>query len=147
MCLTPEMITGLFTIAGACLGACIGYFGASRIATKQARSIAAAKLRAAFAPELADLELAARKHKDVNVMQLLHSAFPKHAAAIEEYRPFVRLNDAVPFQKAWEDYYCKGGSVRFYPDTVETVVDESVGPTTQVPYIERIQDILRFAKT
>jgi hypothetical protein len=45
---------------------------------------------------------------------VLREAFPRHAAAVEEYRFFVRPNDQAAYDKAWRDYYEVGGSVRFF---------------------------------
>ena len=45
-------------------------------------------LGAAFAPEIASMRLSA-SDKAINIEQLLTSAFPKHAAAVEEFSFYV----------------------------------------------------------
>ena len=75
---------------------------------RNAKRIAATKLRAAFANALATIEVAARHDEmDPNrpkVSVVLRDAFVAHAAAVEEYRPFVSANSRRAYEQAWQQY-------------------------------------------
>jgi hypothetical protein len=101
----------LITSINVGLGGLIGYLSSARIARLNARLAAGAKLRCAFAPELASMRLARTDEFGV-VDRLLSDAFPRHAAAVEEYRFFVRRQDQAAYQQAGEEYYTKRGNHR-----------------------------------
>lgn len=109
--------TVLAGFGGAALGACVAYKtgmklvqethkNAIAIMRRQEFNIAAAKLRAAFAPTLAMIYLA-RQHGDLDrpdVDTHIKAALLAHGAAIEMFRPFVSAGNSTEYQKAWEDY-------------------------------------------
>jgi len=78
----------LGSILGGIISGAIGFASAFCMSNINARRVAAERLRAAFAPELAAMR---RWHADkaIDREQLLKAAFSRHAVAIEEYRPFV----------------------------------------------------------
>lgn len=109
------LIAVVGALAGAWAGAAISRNASARAtesANKNAINImreeehnrAAAKLRAAFAPAQARISLIDpdRGHPVCNILREL---IPSHAAAIEEFRPFVPESDRIKYQEAWEDYY------------------------------------------
>jgi hypothetical protein len=95
-------------------GGLVGFCSARYISTLNARRQAGAALRAAFAKEIASVRLAHGADKSIKIEQVLTEAFPRHAAAIEEYRFFVRPKDQAAYERAWREYYEVGGSVRFF---------------------------------
>lgn len=135
----PNIANILASLGGVIGGGLIGYFSASRISRFNARREVGAKLRAAFAHEQSLMRLAALKHKTIEVESLLAGAFPKHAAAIEEYRPFVRPKSQAAYQQAWEEYYCASGSVGWF--------NYYMGEGCHELFISRVNAILRFTET
>ncbi len=96
------------TLLGAIAGAAITYYFALRIAKTNTRIIAGIKLRAAFAPEIAIYKLNINRGDKwhINMMDnMFKEALTKHAAAIEEYRPFVPRESQRAYQQVWENYY------------------------------------------
>jgi len=89
------------TIFSAIVGGVIGFCSAVYVSNRNARSVAAAKLRTAFAPAQVKLSLP-RSIGNTEARQYFDEAFFVHAAAIEEFRPFA--SDSVAYQKAWDDY-------------------------------------------
>jgi hypothetical protein len=89
-----------------------------------ARRVAAERLRAAFAPELAAMR---RWHADkaIDREQLLKAV------------PFFPRTSRDAYQAAWQGYYEDGGSVRFYDYFMR---DD--GPEI---FVQRIEAILNFA--
>ena len=75
-------------------------------AAGNALATARAKYRAAFAPALASVTIAAIKRTtDVGEFSLsayLKESFVHHAAAVEEFRPFVSKERRASYQRAWE---------------------------------------------
>lgn len=150
------LIAGGFGIAGTLLGALISYRFALRIAGVQfnnalclgnvaARKDAACNLRAAFAPEIAALRVigdyrnTGTRPKTVEknyVVNLLSNAYPKHSAAIEEFRHYISVEDAPAYQEAWEKYYQNG-----FEDY--DGYDGTATPFTN--FQNRVHAILRFA--
>ena len=111
---TSAFIAIVSTSVGAIVGAIITYFCSLKIAERNHRKIAGAKLRAAFAPEIAEYKVRVKK-SDFNLKggDFLNNALVKHSAAIEEYRWFVPIESQRAYQKAWDDYYWKHGGVYF----------------------------------
>lgn len=107
-------VQAVVSLAGVGLGGLIGFLSANRMSKFTARREAGARLRATFAKEIALVRLAHGADKSINVEAVLKEAFPRHAAAIEAYRFFVRPDDLPAFDKAWREYYEVGGSVRFF---------------------------------
>jgi hypothetical protein len=114
------------------MGGAIGLASAWWLSRVDARRQAGARLRAAFAPELALVALGS-----TNVEEALKSAFPRYAAAIEEYRFYVPTGERAAYQKAWTDYHLVGGSVRFF--------DYYMGDGARALFEQRVNAILRFA--
>ena len=126
----------LGSILGGIISGAIGFASAFCMSNINARRVAAERLRAAFAPELAAMR---RWHADkaIDREQLLKAAFSRHAVAIEEYRPFVPRTSRDAYQAAWQGYYEDGGSVRFYDYFMR---DD--GPEI---FVQRVEAILSFA--
>ncbi len=97
-------------LLGAITGATITYYCSLRKADIEARRVAGAKLRAAFAPEIAkynlfsDNELSSFEGK-MKANEMFKDALPKHAAAIEEYRCFICPEARMVYQQMWENYF------------------------------------------
>ena len=135
----PTIPQVLGNVVATISGGLIGYFSASRIARLNTRLAAGVKLRCAFAPELAQMRLTRTYKSFNNVKTLLEDAFPRHAAAIEEYRFFVRPKYESAYQDAWEAYYC---------DFLEYAMGED-GETPQERFKlfeQRVHAILRFTQ-
>ncbi len=66
-----------------------------------------ARLRAAFTPILAFLEKARRHgsdHERPDASAFLRDAFLSHAAAVEEFRQFIRPEKREAYQQAWNEF-------------------------------------------
>jgi hypothetical protein len=113
-------------------------FSARRISVLSARRQAGAALRAAFAKEIAAVRLAHGADKSIKIEKVLTEAFPRHAAAIEEYRFFVKPENQAAYEKAWREYYEVGGSVRFFDYYMD-------GASYEV-FEKRVSAILHFAE-
>ena len=68
---------------------------------RQEFNVAAAKLRAAYAPTQARLHLS-RMADEHQIGEYFDTAIPVHAAAVEEFRPFA--SDSHTYQQAWDNY-------------------------------------------
>ena len=104
------------------------------------RQTAAGKLCAAFLPEMVQVSLA-RQNQSVNLKleQILTEAFPRHAAAVEEFRFHVKKEAcAVAYEEAWKKYYDVGGSPRFF--------DYYMGTGGHDLFEKRVAAILKFAR-
>jgi len=126
-----------FGIFGTLLGVILGYFLSLNAAKAQCRRIAGAKLRAAFAPEIAQYDLT----EEGKIYDMLMTALPKHATAIEEFRCFVPMRNQKDYQGAWNNYHRPadaGGSVylTFY----------AVGKDRRELFNKNINAILKFAE-
>ena len=126
------------TLLGAILGAAITYYFAIRIATRNNRIAAGAKLRAAFSPFIAEYNFKARKGDFYLQEEIFKNALVSQGAAIEEYRWFVPPERQRAYQKAWEDYYWNYGSVYF--------TDYMVGKDKEKLFKQRIDAILKFTE-
>jgi hypothetical protein len=114
--MTPQVITGLFTISGVVLGSFLGFVTAYGVGRINAKREAGNKLRAAFVPELSGMRLSTTDKK-IDVEQLLTSAFSKHATAVEEFSFYIPKKNRPSYYEAWRNYYEVGGSVRFLTTT------------------------------
>ncbi len=124
---------------GAILGAIITYFCSLKLSERNHRKIAGAKLRAAFAPEIAEYKTRVKKSDfDLTHDDFLKKALVKHSAAIEEYRWYVPLGSQRAYQQAWENYYFQYGGIYF--------TDYLVGPNREKIFHQRIEAILRFTE-
>lgn len=131
-----ECFTAFIGIFVTLVAVIIAYFLSLRAAKLQWRRVAGAKLRAAFAPEIAKYGLFMKKdNRQPNGMtEIFEEALPRHAAAIEEYRCFVPCKSKTAYQQAWENYY----------DNFFDYWDEGTGE--QTPFKERINGIFKFTK-
>jgi hypothetical protein len=128
----------MITLAGVVAGGLVGFFSARKISDLNARRQAGAALRAAFAGEIAKVRLAHAADKSIKIEQVLLEAFPRHAAAIEEYRFFVNPKDEAAYERAWREYYEVGGSVRFF--------DYYMNGASYDLFAKRVYAILQFTK-
>lgn len=93
--------------------------------------VAGAKLRAAFAPEIA-----AYLFYGMSVGDFKEALF-RHAPAFEEYRIYVPPKSQRRYQKAWECYYEPFNG---------NVTQELIYKGKPELYRERIEAILKFAE-
>lgn len=141
------------SIIGTLLGLFFGYYFskkitatqaqyAERLAAINARRAAGEKLRAAFAPEIGKYFLFFREGETKRsgaIADLLKNALPKHAAAIEEYRPFVPLKSQRAYQEAWENYHTP------LPN-IDPIMDFWAYENAPDFFEERIEAILKFTE-
>jgi hypothetical protein len=128
------MVSVFASILGGCISGAIGFASAYCMSNISARRVAAERLRAAFAPELAAMRRARAEKTDRE--RLVKDAFPRHGIAIEEYRAFVPRESRDAYQKAWQEYYEMGGSMRFF--------DYYMNDDGPEIFIQRVEAILRF---
>jgi hypothetical protein len=133
---TVSVLPVAAALIGAMVGGGIGFLTARYTTSRTARAAAASKLRAAFIPELVAMKFD-RNNDKFDANNLLRSAFPRHAQAIEEYRFFVKARDRTDYEAAWRAYYEVGGSVRFF--------DYIMGDDPYGCFETRVNAILRFA--
>ena len=103
-----NIANAIVSVASIGLGGVVGFFSARKISDRNSRAIACAKLRAAFAPALAIIDLHKRHsstHEQPDVTGFFNSAIPKHAEAIEEFRVFVSACKNDSYQEAWGQYF------------------------------------------
>jgi hypothetical protein len=143
----------MWVVIGTLLGLFFGYYFSKKIAAIQAqyaeklaaitaRRVAGEKLRAAFTPEIAKYYLLFREGEFKRrgaIGDLLKDALPKHAAAIEEYRPFVPRESQRAYQEAWENYHTPSKNIE---------IDMAFLPYEDDPefFEENIEAILKFAE-
>ncbi|MDO8206445.1 MAG: hypothetical protein Q7T38_01340 [Gallionella sp.] len=111
----------------------------------EALRVAKGKLRAAFAPEIAELRVLGNYRNQLPrpntangnvVCDLLSKAYPRHATAVEEFRAYVPPESSSAYQQAWEDCYQNG-----FEDY--DGYDKKGTPFTL--FEERVNAILKFA--
>lgn len=100
--MTPETITGIFTIVGAIVGALGTYACARPIALHRERLMACARFRAAFAPVLVTIRQARRGRRN-GIGEFIERSIPQLAAAAEEFRAFVPACDGEAYESAWQE--------------------------------------------
>ena len=94
-------------LIGVALGGAIGFYSAKTISDRNAKTVAVAKIRTAFAPSLAQIELDrlhGSTHDQPDVEGYFKVALLEHAASIEEFRPFVSAGKQESYQQAWVRY-------------------------------------------
>jgi hypothetical protein len=105
---------------------------------------AAGKFRAVFAIGIANYNLSNIKSKghDWNC-KWQDNYFPGQAAAIEEFRPFIKPERLSDYQKAWEEYHHPHGL-----NDPRRFDDYFIGEETKCreEFLRRISAILEFAK-
>lgn len=92
------------SLLGAITGGGIGFLTARFAINRNARAAAAAKLRAAFTPELIAMRFDRGKEK-FDADRILRDAFLRHATAVEEFRTFVKPRNKLAYEQAWRQYY------------------------------------------
>lgn len=97
------LISGGFTIVGALIGGAASFFLNSVQVAKDAKRLAAIKLRESFGAEVALLERTSERENETS--DLLKSAFLKHQAAVNEFRLHLRGREISRFNDAWVRYY------------------------------------------
>lgn len=103
---TVNLGTALVSFAGVIIGGVVGFFSARNISDRNAYATARAKLHSAFAPALAIIYIARHHgtHDCPPVDATIKNLLLNHAAAVEEFRPFVSEHDRPAYQTAWEKY-------------------------------------------
>lgn len=104
-------------LLGALVGALVTYWFAVKLVQRQhandlslsrieARRIACAGLRAAFAPTLAFIYIARHHgtHDRPDIDAHMKTALLLHGSAVEVFRPFVAGKDQAGYQDTWEKY-------------------------------------------
>ncbi|MGA9110891.1 MAG: hypothetical protein WB290_11405 [Smithella sp.] len=99
---TFNLGNALINLAGVALGGLIGFYSSNRTSNKVVRATACAKFRAAFAPAIARISIASES-ESVEIRTFFKTEVMVHAAAIEEFRPFVCNRDA--YEKACNNYH------------------------------------------
>ena len=127
------------TLLGVIVGGFIGYYFSRKAAVEQMRRVAGVKLRAAFAPIIAEYIFKAGKGDFYLVQEdIFKNALVSQGAAIEEYRWFVPPERQRAYQQAWENYYWKYGGLYF--------TDYVVGDDKEKLFKQRINAILKFTE-
>lgn len=142
-----NIANAMVSVASIGLGGVIGFFSARKISDRNARATASAKLRAAFAPALAKIDLHKRHgstHDQPDVTGFFKSAALDHAASIEEFRVFVPACKNTSYQKAWDQYF---QSVRDQQIDAWDTEKTQEGDHEWHIVVRKINAILDFAKT
>lgn len=137
------LIGGGFTVVGALIGAVVAYWLTAKLEVFKERRAACASLRAAFAPAIAQIYLARHHgtHDTPIVGKILKDLLVSHAAAVEEFRPFV--SDGTAYQDAWEEYRKAVRQDNYDIDTAEWGTDAHLWSTVEA----KIHAVIAFAKT
>ena len=134
---TSIVVTATATIfaafGGAALGAFFAYQSGIKLIQKNHIKEAGAKLRAAFAPELAKIRLDSSGKESFDIKDMFTSALPRHAAAIEEFSFYIPDKDKDKYYKAWENYSA-------------TYIAYVLGPTQYKDFFDRVHAILQFTE-
>ncbi|MFZ2452714.1 MAG: hypothetical protein WAW36_19570 [Methylovulum miyakonense] len=146
---SPQIIGG---VVSAAMGGIIGFYSAACISNRNARAIAAAKLRASFAPAQAEI-FRAQCIGEHDLREFFDTAFLEHTAAIEEFSPFVSNSDMAKYQQARDDYqktiYANDalGDAKLRWDSGKVVNEHGDEPLVFLDVIEqKISNILNFSK-
>lgn len=127
----------IVSLVGVALGGVVGFASARHISSRNAKATASAKLRSVFAPWLAKLDIAlVDSVVAVTLDDDIRSAIPEHAAAVEEFRPFVHFCKRDAYRTKWNDYYRYASSVYFHDE-----------PERMKAMSEKMNAILHFAET
>lgn len=139
------LIAGAFTIVGALIGAVIAYWLSTQLERRKEHRTACAKLRSAFAPALAIIYIARHHgtHDKPPVDATIKNTLLLHAAAVEEFRPFVPASNRGAYQEAWEKYRQTAAQCPFSTAGEEWGLNMKEGELLE----RNIHAILQFAKT
>jgi hypothetical protein len=94
----PIVANVVVSLTGIAVAGFVGFLSARRISDLNARRQAGAALRAEFAKEIVSVRLALQGDRTIDVEAVLKEAFPRHAAAIEEHRFFVKPRDQAAYE-------------------------------------------------
>lgn len=150
--MTPEdkrvLIQWALSLVNVCLGAAIGIVSAVAVADRNAKHAAGAKLRAAFAPELAlmrgapSVDVTPLKQvtadPQTDLSRVLEAAYPRHAAAVAEYRFYVPVQAQAGYDAAWRAYHTGQGSIEFHAYVV--------GQGASKRFCERVEAIFEYSE-
>ncbi len=138
----------LDSLVGGMVGSLIGFLGATGVANRTTFKTAGARLRAAFAPELAIVRAtpsnASVPLKDIlgpaekDLDRVLEAAFSRHGTAVEEFRFFVPPRSLAAYDAAWRGYYLAGGSIDF--------TGYMIGERSHEEFCERVEAIFQFTR-
>ena len=136
------LVAGGFTIVGAFISVVVAYWLTVKLDGVREHRAACAKFRTDFSSALGQIYLARHHgtHDTPVVGDILRNTLPDHAAAVEQFRPFV--SDTGAFNKAWETYRKTVCQDNYAIDTAEW--ETSDPPWTDVE--AKIHAILEFAK-
>ncbi len=132
------LLAGGFTILGALIASVCTFRFALHLQRRQARLEAGRRLREAFSGELAAVA-SPNTDPGIVVEHMLQQAFPKHLAAVNEFKFHLSGQERLDFDEAWHSYWHVGGSVRFF--------DYYMGENAKGVFEERVGNILRFTET
>jgi hypothetical protein len=136
----------IVSFAGVALGGLVGYCSARRVSDRNSMAVAVAKFRAAFSHTQAQLAIAIRHNDDFtkpNVSNVLKDDFIRHAAAIEEFRPFVTCKNREAYQQAWQEY-CELEPTIWDGGILKPPHEDQAA---EVVFEQKIHNILLFSKT
>jgi hypothetical protein len=142
-----SVLASSMSLLGVVVGGAIGFFSARTISNRNAKAGAAARLRAAFAQGLAQIELDrlhGSTHDQPDVKAFFKAALLAHAAAIEEFRPFVSGAKRQSYQQAWDRY------VRSVQEQKVDAWDPATTKQSEHPWhvvVENINAVLSHAET
>lgn len=142
-----NIANAIVSVASIGLGGVVGFLSAREISDRNARATASAKLRAAFAPALAKIDLHKRHgstHDQPDVTGFFKSAVLDHAAAIEEFRVFVPVCKNASYQEVWEEYFQSVHEQQYDSWNAEKTKE---GDHEWHIVVSKINAILDFAKT
>ena len=101
------LVAGGFGITGSLLGVLIGYYLSRKLAKEdrdiRAFNAAATKFREAFRDEILALD-AIFGTLPVDTSIFLEAAFNKHRSAVFDFKHFLTGENAISFEKAWNEY-------------------------------------------
>ena len=130
----PEVIiAGIFTI----IGAFIGLFGAYLASNRVSRNEAANNLRSAFLPLIAKIKTNGFSSES-EFRNTVVDSFLAHTTEIERYRFFVSRKDRDAYDKSYDEYK--------YMISMRPLNFGHKGTTPESFYIEKVENILHFAK-
>lgn len=149
----PKEITA--ALLGALVGAFITYRFAlhlverqhnlsKQLADREARRLAAARFRGAFAPTQAFIYIAQKHgtHDRPDVDAHVKGILLNQGAAVEEFRPFVKVADSDGYQHAWEEYRAAAAS----DINARTGVEWGSELTRDQLLENRVEAIVRYAE-
>jgi hypothetical protein len=145
------LIAGGFTIIGALLGGWIGYRNAIGIYNIAEFNKAATEFRNAFLYELIFLKHNAcipegeRTYTELNEF-LFAGYLHRHLKAFEVFKSYLSSEERAGIDKVWQDYChydIEGENEPFFAMYAE---DKWEGKDTKILALERIEEILKFAK-